>query len=63
MASLTVKREKIICPECNGNGYIRVPYHLAKEEIWANCEKCSSQGEIDKDPAEKTAELREKGLI
>ena len=37
---------KKICTECNGNGYIRVPYHLAKEDIWANCDECDSQGEI-----------------
>jgi len=40
------KQDKLICPECNGNGFIRVPYHLAKEEIWANCEECSAQGYI-----------------
>ena len=38
--------KKIICPECRGNGYVRVPYHLAKEEIWANCDECDSEGEI-----------------
>ena len=51
MEKQTVKQDKIICPECRGNGYVRVPYHLAKEEIWANCEECDSQGEIKtKDP-------------
>ena len=29
-----------------GNGFTSVPYHLAKEEIWANCEECNSQGYI-----------------
>ena len=37
---------KIICPECKGNGYVRVPYHLAKEEQWANCNVCDSEGEV-----------------
>jgi|TARA_R110001632_G_scaffold211794_1_gene337378 DnaJ-class molecular chaperone len=42
----TVRASKEICKECNGNGYTRVPYHLAKEEIWADCDTCDSQGEI-----------------
>ena len=37
---------KEICKECKGNGYVRVPYHLAKEEIWADCDECDSEGEI-----------------
>ena len=54
MEKQTVKQDKIICPECRGNGYVRVPYHLAKEE-------CDSQGEIKaKDPVPN---LREKGLV
>ena len=61
MSKETVKQDKIICPKCRGNGYIRVPYHLAKEEIWANCEKCDSQGELKvEDPVPN---LREKGLV
>jgi len=63
MADQTVKPDKLICPECKGNGFVRVPYHLAKEEIWADCEKCNSQGELPKDPAKTTEELREKGLM
>ena len=51
MSNLTEKQDKLICPECKGNGFVRVPYHLAKEEAWADCEKCNSQGEIVKDPA------------
>jgi len=41
------KVKKVICPSCNGNGYIRIPYHLAKEEQVAQCSVCKSQGEID----------------
>jgi len=40
---------KEICKECNGNGYIRIPYHLVKEEQWADCNTCDSQGEIKKE--------------
>ena len=46
---MDIKTEKVvkeICKECRGNGYVRVPYHLAKEEIWANCDECDSEGEI-----------------
>ncbi len=50
---------KKICPECNGNGFVRVPYHLAKEELWANCDKCESQGEIK---IKTPDDLREKGM-
>ncbi len=41
------KGKKVICPSCNGNGYIRIPYHLAREEQVAQCSVCKSQGEID----------------
>ena len=43
------KKNKIICPTCKGNGYIRVPYRLAKEEVTAQCGVCDSQGEVDAD--------------
>ena len=41
------KKNKIICPECKGNGYVRIPYQLAKEEVTAQCGVCDSEGEID----------------
>ena len=28
----TPKKNKVICPTCKGNGYIRIPYRLAKED-------------------------------
>jgi len=40
------KTKKIICPTCKGNGFIRVPYKLAKEEVTAQCSTCDSEGEI-----------------
>jgi|TARA_R100000781_G_C4074366_1_gene125574 DnaJ-class molecular chaperone len=43
------KTKKVICPSCNGNGFIKIPYRLAKEEVVAQCSVCSSQGEIDED--------------
>jgi DnaJ-class molecular chaperone len=41
------KKNKIICPTCKGNGYVRIPYKLAREEITAQCGVCDSEGEID----------------
>ena len=46
------KKNKIICPTCKGNGYIRVPYRLAKEEVTAQCGVCDSEGEIDASQAD-----------
>ena len=43
------KKNKIICPTCKGNGFIRIPYRLAKEEITAQCGVCNSEGEVDAD--------------
>jgi len=40
------KQAKLTCPDCNGNGFTRIPYPLAKEEIWANCEECDTKGYI-----------------
>ena len=42
----TEKNKKIICPDCGGNGFIRVPYEQAKEEQHAQCETCNSEGEL-----------------
>ena len=38
------KKNKIICPTCKGNGYVRIPYRLAKEEVTAQCGVCDSEG-------------------
>ncbi len=46
------KKNKIICPTCKGNGYIRVPYRLAKEEVTAQCGVCDSEGEINASQAD-----------
>jgi len=43
------KTKRVICPNCKGNGYIRVPYKLAKEEVTAQCSVCESEGEINAD--------------
>ena len=43
------KKNKIICPTCKGNGFVRVPYRLAKEDVTVQCGVCDSQGELDAD--------------
>ena len=47
MAKSKVKYKKVICPTCKGNGYVRIPYRLAEEEVTAQCGVCDSEGEID----------------
>ena len=47
-----LKKAKVtvtICPTCKGNGYVRIPYRLAREEVTAQCGVCNSQGELDAD--------------
>ena len=39
-------KNKVICPVCKGNGYVRIPYRLTKEEVTAQCGVCESEGEI-----------------
>ena len=41
-----LKKSKIICPTCKGNGFVRVPYQLVKEEVHAHFGVCDSEGEI-----------------
>jgi DnaJ-class molecular chaperone len=39
---------RTICPECGGNGYTKIPHHVYADQFSVQqCEKCSSQGEID----------------
>ena len=44
-----LKKPKVICPTCRGNGYIKVPFELTREYVTAQCTVCHSQGEIDED--------------
>jgi hypothetical protein len=43
------KKERMICPRCFGNGYIRIPNKAVgfNEQVIAQCTMCDSQGEID----------------
>ena len=38
---------KIICPKCNGNGYVRIFNHDERKRIVINCDYCKNQGEVD----------------
>jgi len=42
-----LKNKKVICPKCNGNGYIKIPHKLIKKERITQCDMCNSQGEIN----------------
>jgi len=35
-----------ICPDCHGNGYIKLKFEA--EEVTEQCKTCKSQGEIAK---------------
>lgn len=39
-----LEREKIICPSCCGNGFVKTG--AGEEAIIAQCGRCNSQGEI-----------------
>ena len=43
------KRNKMICPRCTGNGYVKIPNKAVGNptEIVAQCTMCRSEGEID----------------
>ena len=46
MDTKTEKANKTICPQCKGNGYVRVLVEEGREELIADCNKCDNQGEI-----------------
>ena len=48
---------KKICTVCNGNGFVRVPFEQAREEQWANCDFCNSQGEIEEEDDDTVREM------
>ena len=47
MDTKTEKANKKICPQCKGNGYVKVLVEEGREEFIADCNKCNNQGEID----------------
>ena len=51
------KSMKKICSVCNGNGFVKVPYSEAREEVWADCDFCKNQGEIEEDEDDTVREV------
>ena len=42
----------IICPNCKGNGYIKLTLEEGREHVVAQCPECDSEGEIYVDESE-----------
>ena len=37
--------KKVICSNCNGNGYVKLPQKMPNKEQVTQCTVCNSQGE------------------
>ena len=42
----------LICPDCNGNGYVKAVLEEGREHVVAQCQECDSEGEIYVDESE-----------
>ena len=42
----------MICPDCNGNGYIKAVIEEGREHVVVQCQMCESEGEIYVDESE-----------
>ena len=42
----------IICPDCKGNGFVKLVLEEGREHIVAQCVECDSEGEIYVDESE-----------
>ena len=45
-------RHSAICPDCNGNGYVKMVLEEGREHIVLQCNTCDSEGEIYVDESE-----------
>ena len=54
-----MKSGYIVCTKCKGNGFLRVPYKTAREEVTVQCDLCNSQGEIPEGLEEETTDETE----
>jgi len=52
MANLKKRRHSGICPDCNGNGYVKLVLEEGREHIVTQCVTCESEGEIYVDESE-----------
>jgi DnaJ-class molecular chaperone len=41
-----------ICPDCNGNGYVKATIEEGREHVVLQCQTCESEGEIYVDESE-----------
>ena len=44
----------MICPNCNGNGYVKAVLEEGREHVVLQCIECDSEGEIYVDESEVT---------
>jgi len=52
MANSKTRRHSGICPDCNGNGYVKLVLEEGREHIVTQCVTCESEGEIYVDESE-----------
>jgi transcription elongation factor Elf1 len=45
-------KHSAICPDCSGNGYVKLVLEEGREHIVAQCVTCESEGEIYVDESE-----------
>ena len=45
-------KHAMICPNCKGNGYIKLTLEEGREHVVAQCPECDSEGEIYVDESE-----------
>ena len=46
------KQHAMICPDCKGNGFIKLVLEEGREHVVAQCPECDSEGEIYVDESE-----------
>jgi len=46
------KKHALICPNCKGNGYVKLVLEEGREHVVAQCPECDSEGEIYVDESE-----------
>ena len=54
-----MKAGYIVCTKYKGNGFLRIPYKTAREEVTVQCDLCNSQGEIPEGLEEETTDETE----
>ena len=44
---IKMEKNKTICPQWKGNGYVRALLEEGREEVIADCNRCDNQGELN----------------